>query len=96
MNLEPMSSQTFLLHLKEAHMRCPTSFSDDDSLPGLIDGSDDDSLPGLIDDSDSEDERRHVHSDMYVDAFHGDQESTLQSTPFKEFTLRAEPLLFVL
>ncbi len=28
---------------------------------------------------------------MYVDAFHGDQESTLQ-----EFTLRAEPLLLVL
>ena len=35
-------------------------------------------------------------SDMYVDAFHCDQESTLQTVPFKEFTLRAEPLLLVL
>ncbi len=34
--------------------------------------------------------------DMYVDAFHGNQESTLQTVPFKEFTLRAEPLLLVL
>jgi hypothetical protein len=38
--------------------------SDDDSLPGLIDGSDDDSLPGLVDDSDSKDDSdvtiRHV------------------------------------
>jgi hypothetical protein len=31
-----------------------------------------------------------------VDAFHGNQESTLQTVPFKEFTLRAEPLLLVL
>ena len=37
-----------------------------------------------------------LQSDMYVDAFHGNQESTLQTVPFKEFTLRAEPLLLVL
>jgi hypothetical protein len=70
MNLGHMSlmrtSQTFLLHLKEAHVRRPASWivSDDDQLPGLIDDSDDDSLPGLIDDSDSDDDSdvtiRHV------------------------------------
>ena len=41
-------------------------------------------------------ERKTDGPDMYVDAFHGDQESTLQTVPFKEFTLRAEPLLLVL
>ena len=29
-----------------------------------------------------------LQSDMYVDAFHGDQESTLQTVPFKEFVDR--------
>jgi hypothetical protein len=73
----------------------PDIVSDDDSIPGSIVDSDDDSLPGLIDDSDSDDDSdvtiRHV-----LDAFHRDQESTLQTVPFKEFTLRAEPLLLVL
>ena len=74
----------------------PNIVSDDDSLPGLIDDSDDDSLPGLIDDSDSDPTMTQtLQSDLYVDAFHGNQESTLQTVPFKEFTLRAEPLLLV-
>ena len=81
----------------------PEIVSDDDSLPGLIDDSDsdDDSIPGLRNDSDSDDDST-LKSVMYVDAFHGDQESTLQTVPFKviltimEFTLRAELQLLVL
>jgi hypothetical protein len=34
-----------------------------------------------------------LQSVMFIDAFHGDQESTLQIVFFKEFTLLAEPLL---
>jgi hypothetical protein len=51
-----------------------SSERDSPAMPDII--SEDDSLPGLIDDSDSDDD-----SDVTIDAFHGDQESTLISGP---------------